>query len=55
MPLQTGSSKQVIGANIGELSRRGYPQKQAIAIAFSNARKNVGKKKKRVLKPKAGY
>jgi hypothetical protein len=43
MPLQKGSSKKVIGANIGELVKSGRPQKQAIAIAFSEARKQSGK------------
>ena len=43
MPLKKGKSKKVISSNIGELVRYGRPQKQAIAIAFSNSRK----KKKR--------
>lgn len=43
MPLRKGSSKKVIGENIGELVRSGRPQKQAIAIAMDKAGK--GKKK----------
>ena len=43
MPLQKGSSKKVISANIGELVKSGRPQKQAAAIAFSEARKFSGK------------
>jgi hypothetical protein len=49
MPLQSGKSKEAIKNNIRKLMHEGYPQKQAIAIAFSNAglsRKKDGKKKK---------
>jgi len=54
MPLQRGSSQQAISANIRELRRSGRPQKQAIAIALSEARKNQktdksNPKKKRAL------
>jgi hypothetical protein len=42
MPLMRGSSKEVISSNISELRRSGYPEKQAVAIALSNARR--GKK-----------
>lgn len=42
MPLKKGSSKAVIKANIRELKQSGRPQKQAVAIALSQARK--GKK-----------
>ena len=44
-PLQPGRSKEVIHNNIKELIHSKYPQKQAVAIALSNARK--GKKKKK--------
>ena len=43
MPLKKGSSKKVISENIAELIRSGKPHEQAIAIAFSQAKK--GKKK----------
>lgn len=43
MPLQSGSSKEVISSNIKELVKSGYPHAQAIAIAIHNAKK---KKKK---------
>lgn len=44
MPLRKGSSKHIISANIHELVRSGRPQKQALAIALSSARKSVKKK-----------
>ena len=50
MPLKKGKSKDTVSSNISELSHSGYPQKQAIAIALSQARKSGGKfpKKKKV-------
>jgi hypothetical protein len=39
-PLQKGSSKATISSNISTLSHEGYPQKQAIAIAYSEAGKS---------------
>jgi hypothetical protein len=37
MPLEEGSSKAVIGHNIGELENAGHKPSQAIAIAFKEA------------------
>lgn len=45
MPLIKGNSKEVIGSNIGELRNSGYPEKQAIAIAYSKAGKAKKSKK----------
>jgi hypothetical protein len=44
MPLKKGKSKKIISDNIAELQRSGRPQKQAIAIAYSESRR--GKKRK---------
>ena len=46
MPLKSGSSREVIGQNIGELERSGYPRAQAIAISLSKAGKGKKKRKK---------
>lgn len=44
MPLKSGKSKAVVSANIKTEIAEGKPQKQAVAIALSQARK--GKKPK---------
>jgi len=46
MPLIKGRSKEVISKNISELRHSGRPQKQAIAIAYSQAGLSRDKKHK---------
>jgi hypothetical protein len=41
VPLATGASKAAIAKNIATEARAGKPQKQAIAIAFSEARRTA--------------
>lgn len=41
MPLKTGSSQQSISFNIAELRKAGHPEKQAVAIAESEARRTA--------------
>ena len=47
MPLKKGSSKATVSTNIRELMHSGRPQKQAIAIAISEANKYARKSERR--------
>ena len=44
MPLKPGKSKSAVSSNIKTEMAAGKPQKQAVAIALSVARKNAAKK-----------
>jgi len=45
MPLKRGSSRKTISDNIRTEIAAGRPQKQAVAIALSEARRSKGKAK----------
>jgi uncharacterized protein YoaH (UPF0181 family) len=46
MPLKTGTSKEVFSANVKELMKSGYSQRQALAIAYERQRASKKKKEK---------
>lgn len=52
MPLKRGYSKKTISKNIAAEIRAGYPVRQAVAIAYSEARRWAPKRVKQQLKAK---
>lgn len=46
MPLKRGKSRKVISENIRAEIAAGKPQKQAVAIAYNNARRSPPPKRK---------
>lgn len=47
MPLKSGKSKKVISQNIATEMNTGRPQKQAVAIAMSKAKKSIQRSSKK--------
>lgn len=45
MPLEKGKSKKTFGDNVKREMKAGKPQKQAVAIAYAEKRKNTRGKK----------
>jgi hypothetical protein len=44
MPLKKGTSKKTFSSNVREMMHSGYPQKQALAAAYSQKRRTKKKK-----------
>jgi len=54
MPLKKGYGKKTIASNIAKEVRSGRPVKQAVAIAYAQARKSAPKGKRASLMPRRG-
>jgi len=54
MPLKSGTKRETISRNIRYLIHRGYPQKQAVAIALSHARRTARGRLPYYLRRRAG-
>lgn len=52
MPLEKSASKEAFSSNVSELMHSNYPQKQALAIAYSTKRKAQGEARTKERKPK---
>lgn len=46
MPLKKGKSDETVNSNIARLRKEGYPEKQSVAIAYSEAGRSKNKKQK---------
>ena len=57
MPLKKGKSKKVMKQNIKEMIHSGHSQKQAVAAAYSQARKSGARlpRKKKEMKYRGRY
>jgi hypothetical protein len=44
MPLLNGDTKEILSSNISELRHSGYPEDQAVAIAYSKAKRKSNHK-----------
>ena len=53
MPLKRGKSDEIVSENIKKLIHEGYPQKQAVAIALSEAGRGMSKRKAKKRSQKA--